>query len=267
MKRSAEGKVGVHAARDVAGGRQLAIELDTEPERVPGILLVPSADERAQPAPAVLLLHGFTSRKERMAEGIGRALLHHGVASLAIDLPLHGAREGRLEDLSPRNPLRLVSTWRMALGEAGQAFDCLESMPAIDAERLALIGYSLGAYLGVTIAASERRVRAVALAAGGDLPEELPLARLVRTVVDPRRAVRALAGRPLLMLNGRYDRTIRPAQAERLYESAGEPKQLRWYQGGHWPPTSEIEFAARWMAEQLREARTSRRAASEGRRA
>lgn len=267
MKRGAEGAVAIHAARDVAGGRQLAIELDTEPERVPGILLLPTVEERARPAAAVLLLHGFTSRKERMSEGIGRALLHHGVASLAIDLPLHGAREGRLEDLSPRNPLRLVSTWRMALGEARQAFDCLESMPTIDARRLALIGYSLGAYLGVMIAASERRVRAVALAAGGDLPEELPLARLVRTVVDPLRAIRALAGRPLLMVNGRYDRRIRPTQAERLYEAAGDPKQLRWYNGGHWPPPGEIDFAAQWMAEQLRDAKRERRAAGGRRRA
>lgn len=221
------------------------MELETTPERVPGVLLLPALGEGR--TPAVLLLHGFTSRKERMSEGIGRALLQRGIGSLAVDLPLHGAREGRLDQLSVRNPLRLVSTWRLALGEARQAFDYLEALPGIDSTRLGLVGYSLGAYLGVTIAASDARVRAVALAAGGDLPDEMPIGRLVRTVVDPVRSVRALAHRPLLMINGRFDRTIRPAQAERLFAAAGEPKELHWYEGGHWPPAREIEYAARWM--------------------
>src|SRR5690349_9986440 len=87
---------GIKSSRDVPGGRRIAMELTaTGREQVPGVLLVPDGfHERDQRVPAALLLHGFTSRKERMVEGIGRALLTHGVASLAIDLPLHGARAG-----------------------------------------------------------------------------------------------------------------------------------------------------------------------------
>jgi hypothetical protein len=54
------------------------------------------------------------------------------------------------------------------------------------------------------------------------------------------------------MLNGRFDRTVKPAQAERLFAAAHEPKTMRWYGGGHWPPAREIDYAAEWLAEQLR---------------
>src|SRR5437868_3195019 len=90
-------------------------ELPAGGEAVPAILQLPCADGSVA---AVLLLHGFSSRKERMAESIGRGLATRGVASLAIDLPLHGAREGGLEGLSLRNPLALVQKWREAPGEA-----------------------------------------------------------------------------------------------------------------------------------------------------
>ena len=53
------------------------------------------------------------------------------------------------------------------------------------------------------------------------------------------------------MVNGRYDRTITSLQAERLFEAAREPKEIHWYQGGHWPPPREIDFAAEWLSARL----------------
>lgn len=230
----------------------LTLEVDGG-ERVPAIMLRPRA---VAAVPAVVLLHGFSSRKERMADSIGRALLAHDVASLAIDLPLHGAREGGIEGLTLRNPLALVQKWRLAVREATYAIGYVAGHANLDPSRLGLAGYSLGAYLGVIVAADNPLVRAVALAAGGDLPEQTPFAALVRTIADPQRAVRRLSGRPLLMINGRYDRTIRPEQARRLFEAAREPKEHRWYDGGHWPPSSAIEQVAQWLGAQLREPRT-----------
>jgi uncharacterized protein len=219
-------------------------------ELVPAILQLPRA---AQPVAGVLLLHGFSSRKERMADSIGRTLEKRGVASLAIDLPLHGARDGGIENLSLRNPLALVQKWRLAVREAHSAIRHLAEHPAIDSQRLAVAGYSLGAYLAVVVASANPLVRAVALAAGGDLPEETPFAALIRTVADPARSVRGLAGRPLLMVNGTHDRTVRPSQARALFAAARDPKELRWYDGGHWPPPSAIDTVADWLALQLSE--------------
>jgi fermentation-respiration switch protein FrsA (DUF1100 family) len=56
------------------------------------------------------------------------------------------------------------------------------------------------------------------------------------------------------MVNGRFDRTVTPDQARRLYAAAKEPKELRWYDGGHWPPPRELESAADWIADRLQAA-------------
>jgi dienelactone hydrolase len=186
-----------------------------------------------------------------MSDVIGVALLRRGIASLAIDLPLHGERDGEVESLSYRNPFELVQRWRVAISDAQLALRFLAQHPAIDARRLALVGYSLGSFLGVIVAADEPLVRAVVLAAGGDLPTRLPFAAIIRTIADPLRSVRKLAGRPLLMINGRFDRTVAAEQAQRLFDIAAEPKELRWYGGGHWPPPVEIEAGAGWLSSQL----------------
>lgn len=242
------------ASRDIAGGRRISVHIE-DGERVPGVLLLPARTR----APAALLVHGFTSRKERMVESVGKALLHRGVASLSIDLPLHGEREGTLDERTLRNPFEVVSRWRLAVSEARMGIRLLLSYPAIDRNRVGLIGYSLGAFLGVAVAAAEPEVRAIALAAGGDLPADLPFGPIVRSVADPPRMVRKLAGRPLLMVNGKLDRTVKRDQAERLFAAAVEPKEIRWYAGGHWPPPGEIEAAAEWMAGTLKAPASRRR--------
>ncbi|HYD51746.1 MAG TPA: alpha/beta fold hydrolase [Gemmatimonadaceae bacterium] len=236
------------AAREVNGGRRVTIDFELRGERLPALLLTPAT--RA-PVAAALLLHGYTSHKERMAESVGRALLGRGIASLALDLPLHGEREGSLDVRAMRSPFELLRRWRMALDETRLALRWLAAHDGIDPDRVGLVGYSLGSFVGVMAAADEPVARAVVLAAGGDLPTELPFGALVRTAADPQRAVRRLEGRPLLMVNGRLDRTVRPDQAERLFAAAREPKEIRWYGGGHWPPASEIDAAAEWLARRL----------------
>jgi pimeloyl-ACP methyl ester carboxylesterase len=255
----------VHAARDVANGVRFDLEIVDEAQRVPAILLVPAAPS---PVPATLLLHGFGSSKERMSDTIGEALLLRGVAALSVDLPLHGAR-GNPRDLRLANPVELLDSWRRAVHEARLALDFLAGHERVDAMRLGLVGYSLGSFLANIVASETPTVRALVLAASGDLPDGLPFESLVRAVLDPLRVVRRVVGRPLLMINGRFDRTVRPPQAERLFAAASEPKMMRWYGGGHWPPPSEIDYAAGWLSTQLSGApaassRTPRTMASSG---
>jgi len=135
--------------------------------------------------------------------------------------------------------------------EARAAIEWLAAQPEVDAGRIGALGYSLGGFLTLMMASEEPLVRAVALAAAGDLPDSTPYAALVRRAVDPLRAARKLDGRPLLLVNGRRDTTTRPAQAERLFAHAGDPKELRWYDGGHWPPQAAVDGAAVWMQQQL----------------
>jgi uncharacterized protein len=231
----------------VTHGRQRTLDLVNGRERVPAIFLTPAG---TMPAPAALLLHGFSSSKERMSQAVGRALLSRGVASLALDLPFHGEREGA-DRAIPKNPLALVGAWKTAVAESRAAVSWLESQPEVDADRIGVVGYSLGGFLALMTAAEEERLRVVALAAAGDLPDHTPYAALVRGLVDPLRAAARLGGRPLLLVNGRRDMTTRPAQAERLFAAAREPKTMAWYDGGHWPPVAAIEGVGRWMAERL----------------
>ena len=253
--------------RAIRGGRRLDLTFgrEGEAERVPAVLLLPDAASAEQPVAGAVLLHGFTSRKEQMADMVGLALLARGLASLAIDLPLHGERieEGqgsawgsgplaRAVDRSAfGNPLALAGTWRTAQREASLALGYLGARPEVDRERLAIVGYSMGSFLGVLVAASEPRVRALVLAAGGDLPEGTPFARVVRALADPLRAVKRFDGRPLLMVHGRRDTTVTAAQAQRLYDAAQDPKELRWYDAGHYLPPAAIDEAATWLGDKL----------------
>ena len=237
----------------IPGGTRTQLELradDLGDAAVPGILLLPQATE---PVPGALLLHGYTSRKEMMSDTIGRALLGVGIASLAIDLPMHGERVVAGAQRGGLQPLELMRNWKLALAEASLALRYLGARAEIDATRLSLAGYSLGSFLGVSVAARDRAVRAIVLASGGDLPADMPFGRMVRAVIDPASAVRKLEGTPLLMVHGRRDRTVTPDQAKRLFEAAREPKEIRWWDAGHYLPAAAIEEAAAWLAATLGE--------------
>lgn len=189
-----------------------------------------------------------------MASSVGRTLLGYGIASLAIDLPLHGARTSGPAGIPAaelRNPILLARRWRAALAECRDALRVLTNLPEVDPKRIAIVGYSMGSFIALMLGADDPSVRALVLGAGGDLPADLPFGPVIRTLVDPVRAVRRFAGRPILLVHGRHDRTILPEQAARLFDAAGEPKRLLWYNGGHWLPDSAIRDAVRWLASAL----------------
>jgi uncharacterized protein len=227
--------------------RAFELSLTLAGESVPALLLLPDS---AHPVPAALLLHGYSSSKERLSSTIGRALAARGIASLALDLPLHGTRDDALVAQARSNPLGLVSQWKRALAEAKAAVRWLADHGNIDGNRIATVGYSLGSYIALLTAAGEPLVRAVVAAAGGDLPDS-PWTDLMRRVADPVAAARRLNGRPLLMLHGRHDRTITAAQAQRLFDAAAQPKELVWYDCGHVLPAPAADRAAIWLAEAL----------------
>lgn len=238
-----------HSEQAVPAGRRIVLEFHAGGEAIPGILLLP---RDPVPSPGVLLLHGYSSRKEHVAEGVGHSLMRHGIASLSIDLPLHGTRTDPLQAQAARNPLALVGLWRQALKECRLALGYLRARQEIESRCIGIAGYSLGSFLAVMAAAEDPGVRAVVLAAGGDLPAGTPLSAVARAVADPVRAVRKLRGRPLLMVHGRGDRTVTPDQAQRLYDAAGEPKELKWWNAGHILPPAAIDYAAEWLRARMR---------------
>ncbi|HVF38296.1 MAG TPA: alpha/beta fold hydrolase [Gemmatimonadaceae bacterium] len=211
--------------------------------KVPSILLLPDG---SGPFPAVLLLHGYSSSKHRLAESMGQPLAVRGIASLSIDLPLHGSRDDAIIREARTNPLGLIQHWNMALAEARAAVRWLREHETIDAQQISVAGYSLGSYIALQTAGAGDGVASVIVAAGGDLPVT-PWTNMVRMAVDPLKSVKSLNGRPLLMLHGRFDRTITAEQAQRLYDAAAEPKELRWYNSGHVLPVEAAKDAATWL--------------------
>src|SRR5215213_6877702 len=124
--------------------------------RVPSIMLLPEA---AATVPAVLLLHGYSSSKERLANTMGRALAARGIASLAIDLPLHGTRDDAMVAEARTNPLGLLKHWQIALAEAKHAIGWLAGHDAIDSDCIGVAGYSLGSYIALQTAIAEKRIK------------------------------------------------------------------------------------------------------------
>lgn len=235
---------------DTRGRRQAITLAARSAHPVPALLTLPAGASAASPVPAALLLHGYSSQKEQMAGSIGLVLMRQGVASLAIDLPMHGDRRGEMDRQAMGNPLALASAWRRGLSDAERALDYLVGREEIAADRCGLVGYSMGSFLSVEIASRRQDVRALVLAAGGDLPAQTPFARLVRTLADPIRAVGRYDG-PLLMVHGKQDRVVTPTQAERLYDAARDPKEIRWWDAGHYLPEAAIDDAATWLRERL----------------
>ncbi len=232
-------------------GRRLNLELRTGEEPIPGALLLPSSASATARVPAVLLLHGLTADKEMMARTIGLALVERGIASLSLDLPLHGGRAtGSVRQSLGSGAMELVRHWRTAMAEADLGLSYLGARAEIDRERLAAVGYSLGSFLAGALAARDRRVKALVVAAGGDLPPG-PLTAFARPIMDPLKNVQALAGRPLLVAAGRRDRTMTPAQAEALFAAAGQPKEIRWYDSGHILPPSAADDVADWLRQHV----------------
>lgn len=115
--------------------------------------------------------------------------------------------------------LRNFPVWMKTLWDA---VSFVETQTAVDAQRIALLGFSLGAYLSLANASIDGRVRAVVEFFGG-LPREMKL------------FMRRLC--PTLILHGEADPTVPVSEAhnlQRLLEEKGIPHEIKIYPGaGH----------------------------------
>ena len=142
------------------------------------------------------------------------------------------------------------------------AIDYLHSCPRVDRSRICLMGFSGGAAASVYVAAQDTRVARLVLCACpaefhrivADKKADLSVERfrqigLIRDTdfpasldewtngfreIAPVNWIGRIAPRPLLMIQGKDDDLIDEEQAWRLYERAGEPKEIAIVAGaGH----------------------------------
>ncbi len=119
--------------------------------RLFGVLDRPVEDAPAA-RPAVLILHGFLGSKDqphRMLVDLATALAQAGLVALRIDLPGRGDSEGESVDITVDGDMRA----------ARDALNYLAGQPGVDAQRLAVLGFSWGGVLAAHLAGEDRRVR------------------------------------------------------------------------------------------------------------
>jgi carboxymethylenebutenolidase len=165
--------------------------------------------------PAVLLLHGSDGVRYRadMYRRIARGLAADGYPALLVHYfdSTGGSRPAAI-------PVHFL-TWMQAVGDA---ITYATARPQADPGRVGLIGFSLGAYLALPVAAQDPRVAAVVECSGGLADVFAPgLERMP----------------PVLILHGESDPLVPATEArklERLLRGKGLPCETHIYPGqGH----------------------------------
>jgi uncharacterized protein len=198
-------------------------------DRVIGHLYLPKALKGRRPA--VLVQHGIGDKKQSAK----------GVVALAIDAPNRGERrQPGKESVSILDPASVHEWFRQHCGDYSRALDYLATRSEVDAGRLGYIGFSWGAITGITFAAHDARVKALAsIGGGGNFGGYLGLAgfsgdgKQAPASLDPAHHIAAFAPRPLLLLNGRRDIIVPPAFASALHKAAGEGSRVEWHDTDH----------------------------------
>jgi carboxymethylenebutenolidase len=166
------------------------------------------------PVPAVIALHGAGGNVIGM-EQYASLLAAQGFAVYL----LHYFDRTGTESADKQTILRNFPLWMKTLWDA---IGFVEKQPQVDGERIALLGFSLGAYLSLANCAIDHRVKAVVEFFGG-MPKEMNL------------FMRRLC--PVLILHGEADPTVPVEEAHRLQkllEKKGIPYEIKIYPGaGH----------------------------------
>jgi dienelactone hydrolase len=161
------------------------------------------------PVPAVVALHGAGGNVSGM-ERYACALAARGFAVYVLHYFDRTGTESADKPTIMRNfPLWMKTLW--------DAITFVETQPQVDRDRIALLGFSLGAYLSLANSAIDPRVKAVIEFFGG-MPREMHV------------FMRRLC--PVLILHGETDQTIPVEEAyqlQKLLEKKGIPYEIKIY--------------------------------------
>ena len=137
-------------------------------ERVPAYLAIPKDYEEGSRLPAIVLMHGwnlFWGKNEDWAQAWLTILTSNGYAVLAPDHFFFGER--RSEDTSESDynfgPYSKRDWMVQTVVDLRRGIDYLQQRPAIDPQRIAVFGGSLGGWIGSVLAAVEPRIKTTVL--------------------------------------------------------------------------------------------------------
>ena len=212
--------------------------------------------------PVLIMLPGLDSTKEEL-HAYEEPFLARGIAVLAVDGPGQGEAEYEIP---------ICGDYERA---AAVVVDWVEKRNALDANRVAIWGVSLGGYYAPRAAAFEKRLRACVAVSGpfdwaeiwDALPEltretfrvrshsasqeEAKSKAAALTLRDAARRIEC----PLFIVAGRQDRLVPAAHAERLARTASGPVELLMVEdGGHNANNRPYRYrsaSADWLAAQF----------------
>jgi uncharacterized protein len=207
----------------------------------------------------VIFTHGGGANRTQLYPE-ARLLFRHGYGFLLYDSRASGESDGDLHTRGDREQRDVEA-----------ALDYVSSRTDVDRDRIALLGFSIGASSVAMAAANDERARAVILCAiWTSLEDEMKtnlgkygplswgptLLALHHYGVDvdnvrPIDRIAAIQPRPLLFVSGTRDGDTPLSITERVFASAGEPKQLWVLQGwghGDYLAAGPAEYEARVVA-------------------
>ena len=217
------------------------------------------------PFPAVILQHGSTPMGRHswtMRHPVDTAWADHGLMTLAVDAPGFGSREGpddrgRLRPQRPDLLFRTRDNRMQAVQDLMRTVDYLLARDDVRHDGIGYMGVSMGCRIGVPFFGLDGRVAAGAFfvggsgpysrfeVAGGEFADLEQDEQLSFELTDPLCFAQMSAGRPVLMVNGEQDALVGREAGQRLQAAMGEPKTLRWFDGGHGETPLELFDEAR----------------------
>ncbi len=220
------------------------VTLEVDDLTISGQLYLPGRGDRT-PYPTVCVCHGIPAKSPAPSDRgyplLAEKICRHGFAVFIFNFRGTGASGGNLDILGWTRDLKA-------------AIDYLCTLPEVDRSRLSLLGFSGGAAVSVYVASQDKRVSSIVTCAcpaefsfliNSDEPQSIiDHFRSIGTIrdesfpqsteewfsgfrlVSPIRYVAGIAPRPLLLVHGSKDEVVKVSHAYKLYDSAGEPKQI-----------------------------------------
>lgn len=204
----------------------------------------------SQNGAVILMQHGYKStRKELLNEA--EMMYRHGYGALLTTVRAHDHSDGEMITFG-MNEVKDMDTW----------YQYLVSREDVDADRIGILGNSYGGMLVIQYAAQNENIKAVVANSSfsslndtvstsvtyfTDLPA-FPFAPLIvfwaeretgfkTEDIDATKWIAQISPRPVFLMQGGADVVISAESGQRLYDAAGEPKEL-WFD----PELGHVQF-------------------------
>jgi uncharacterized protein len=235
------------------------VTFDSDGHRLVGVLYLARGEE---PKPTALLLHGCPGLEKNLDLAV--RLREAGWNALVFHYRGCWGSAGRYD-------LRTIPR------DVTAAVDYLAGCPRVDSGRIAVVGHSLGGWAALVTAATEPRLRAVAvygaaarlgpgLQLGPEViaeeftrflavtPEEFAFQlAMVAERMDGLEAAPAVGPRPLLVVHGTADGWVPVARARELRDRAGSSCRYVEVEGANhafaWHRAGLVDLIAGWLRE------------------